>query len=127
MYGLNADDYVDDYTIFIPKGLGQQVVDAMVELLDQLGLPAMLEKTDFGVSLEIDARSSQKPYRSALCIGSMQNPYPHAKIARDSDKPPRKWEHAYPDFLQTVSSDAQHYCGMLVKEKHFERKNVFTF
>lgn len=53
MYGLNADDYVDDYTIFIPKGLGQQVVDAMVELLDQLGLPAMLEKTDFGVSLEV--------------------------------------------------------------------------
>lgn len=76
---------------------------------------------------QIDARSSQKPYRSALCIGSMQNPYPHAKIARDSDKPPRKWEHAYPDFLQTVSSDAQHYCGMLVKEKHFETKNVFTF
>eukprot|EP00392_Amoebophrya_sp_AT5.2_P017474 g17834.t1 len=53
LYKLNSDDYVDDFTTFVKRGLGKDVTDAMIELLDELGLPAMLEKVEFGLQLEV--------------------------------------------------------------------------
>eukprot|EP00392_Amoebophrya_sp_AT5.2_P018412 g18945.t1 len=53
MYKLNSDDYVDDFTTFVKRGLGKDVTDAMLELLEELGLPAMLEKVEYGLQLEV--------------------------------------------------------------------------
>eukprot|EP00392_Amoebophrya_sp_AT5.2_P018499 g19056.t1 len=53
LYGINADDYVDDFPMFVKRGLGKAVVEAMLELLEELGLPAMVEKVDYGVELEV--------------------------------------------------------------------------
>ena len=53
MYGLNSDDYVDDFSAFVRQGMGKVVTNGLLELLDELGLPAMLEKVDFGEELEI--------------------------------------------------------------------------
>eukprot|EP00392_Amoebophrya_sp_AT5.2_P018802 g19430.t1 len=53
MYKLNTDDYVDDFSTFVKRGLGKEVSDAMLELLEELGLPAMLEKVDHGLQLEL--------------------------------------------------------------------------
>eukprot|EP00392_Amoebophrya_sp_AT5.2_P016217 g16474.t1 len=53
MYKLNSDDYVDDFSTFVKRGLGKEVSEAMMELLEELGLPAMLEKVDYGLQLEI--------------------------------------------------------------------------
>eukprot|EP00392_Amoebophrya_sp_AT5.2_P007787 g7806.t1 len=53
MYKLNSDDYVDDFTTFAKRGLGKDVTEAMMELLDELGLPAMLEKVEYGLQLEV--------------------------------------------------------------------------
>eukprot|EP00392_Amoebophrya_sp_AT5.2_P017635 g18033.t1 len=53
MYGLNADDYVDDYTLFVLFGLGKLTVEALLELLEALGLPAMVDKVDYAKALEV--------------------------------------------------------------------------
>eukprot|EP00392_Amoebophrya_sp_AT5.2_P019219 g19967.t1 len=53
LYKLNTEDYVDDFTSFVKKGLGKVVVEAMLELLDELGLPAMVEKVALGEELEV--------------------------------------------------------------------------
>eukprot|EP00392_Amoebophrya_sp_AT5.2_P018387 g18916.t1 len=53
MYGLNSEDYVDDFPSFVGKGMGKCVTEALLELLEELGLPAMMEKVEFGEELEI--------------------------------------------------------------------------
>eukprot|EP00392_Amoebophrya_sp_AT5.2_P018854 g19498.t1 len=53
MYKLNTDDYVDDFSTFVKRGLGKEVSEAMLELLEELGLPAMLEKVEYGLQLEL--------------------------------------------------------------------------
>eukprot|EP00392_Amoebophrya_sp_AT5.2_P018316 g18832.t1 len=52
-YGINADDYVDDFPSFVKLGLGQCVSEAFLELLEELGLPAMMDKVAVGTELEI--------------------------------------------------------------------------
>eukprot|EP00392_Amoebophrya_sp_AT5.2_P018887 g19540.t1 len=52
-YGLTVEDYVDDFPMFVKRGLGKLVVDAVLELLEELGLPAMDEEVNFGVALEV--------------------------------------------------------------------------
>eukprot|EP00392_Amoebophrya_sp_AT5.2_P017699 g18106.t1 len=52
-YGLTVEDYVDDFPMFVKRGLGKLVVDAVLELLEELGLPAMDEKVNFGNALEV--------------------------------------------------------------------------
>eukprot|EP00392_Amoebophrya_sp_AT5.2_P015031 g15221.t1 len=53
LFGLNSDDYVDDFTSFVKRGLGKKTAECMLELLDALGLPAMVDKVDFGRELEV--------------------------------------------------------------------------
>eukprot|EP00392_Amoebophrya_sp_AT5.2_P006338 g6350.t1 len=53
MHRLNSDDYVDDFSTFVKRGLGKEVSEAMLELLEELGLPAMLEKVEHGLELEL--------------------------------------------------------------------------
>eukprot|EP00392_Amoebophrya_sp_AT5.2_P019108 g19828.t1 len=53
LYGVNSEDYVDDFSAFPQRGMGKQVAGALLELLEELGLPAMMEKVDWGTELEI--------------------------------------------------------------------------